>query len=264
MGIWLFSMQKEDFIAIAAIIIVLLFLGVMFLLTLFYFNNKKRRIIEEKRLLELEFNKELLKTKLEIQDETFRNISQEIHDNIGQTLSLLKLTIATAIPENIDQVTEALKNSKQMVIKTIQDIRNLAHSLNPDFIEQIGLPTAIKQQLELVDRTKKYEVVFDVKGEQIKYHSKKELVLFRVVQELINNIVKHAKANKISILMKYSESHLEISVADNGIGFDMNTLKTNKDIGIGLLNMNNRIKMIEGELNISSSIGEGTIASITI
>jgi signal transduction histidine kinase len=258
-------MQQEVIIVIAAVIIVLLFLGVMFLLALFYFNTKKRRLLEENRRLESEFNEELLKTRIEIQEETFQTISQEIHDNIGQTLALLKLTLNATNPEDADKVTTMMFNSKQLVAQSIHDLRNLSHTLNPYFIETIGLPNAINQLVDQLNKTKKYLATVEVTGPPVKFPAKKELIIFRVIQELLNNIIKHAQATKITIQMNYRKEQLTIKLSDNGAGFDAGrVLHYGSGNGIGLSNIRNRIKLIEGKFKIDSTIGKGTTISLAL
>ncbi len=257
--------EKEAIIVIAAVIIVLLFIGVMFLLALFYFNNKKRRLQQEKRHREATYAEELLKTRLEIQEETFRNISQEIHDNIGQSLSLVKLTIATAIPTDTVQITFALDRSKQFLTKAIQDLRNLSHSLSPDFLDSIGLPAALEQQLQQLEKTKQFTTSFTATDHHKRLNLQKELVILRIVQELLNNILKHAKATAVSIEMAYSETHLTVTVKDNGMGFDTTRLTaTQSHRGLGLINMDKRMQLVGGIITLSSKQGEGTTAVLYI
>ena len=221
-------------------------------------------MLAEKERMESVYTEELLRTRLEIQEETFRTISQEIHDNIGQNLTLLKLTIVTADPQNPTQVTQSLNNCRDMVSNAIKDVRNLAHSLNPDFIDTIGLSAAIKQQLDQLEKTNNYTTTFDATGYPEKLPSSKELVLLRVVQELLQNILKHAAATEVSIKMHYNDASLTITVSDNGKGFEVTGVQQDNLKGIGLLNMQNRVKMIGGKLTLTSAPGKGTSAFIEI
>jgi len=161
-----------------------------------YYNHLK-----EKQEMHSNFQQELLKTQLEIQEETFRNISQEIHDNIGQALSFVKLNLNTVDPHNASLVIDKLSESKNLLTKTIQDLRDIARSLNTDFISDIGLPVAIEQQVQMLERTKQYKINFLVEGTPFKNNSQRELVVYRIVQELLNNIVKHSEASEINIEM---------------------------------------------------------------
>jgi two-component system, NarL family, sensor kinase len=253
-------------IILLVVLITLIFLVAAGFLLLYVamYNQKKKKHKEEKIALQSVFENELLKTRLEIQEETFRNISQEIHDNIGQSLSLVKLTIATARPEDKEQVTGALASSKQLLTKAIQDLRNLSHSLSPDFLDTIGLPAALEQQLQQLEKTKQYTTTFTTTGHPEKLNLQKEMVLLRIVQELLNNTIKHARATAVSIDMKYQNTGLTITVKDNGIGFTPAPGTSPAAAGIGLTNIHNRMKMIESTISIQSAPGKGTAAILSI
>lgn len=221
--------------------------------------------LKEKQEMHSGFQQELLKTRLEIQEETFRNISQEIHDNIGQALSFVKLNLNTVDPHNAALVIDKLSESKNLLTKTIQDLRDIARSLNTDFISEIGLQVAIEQQLQLLDKTGQYQTHFSIQGDIFKNNSQRELVVYRIVQELLNNIVKHAEASDIKIEMQYLSEKLIITVQDNGKGFDTKAAHSaEKNNGLGLRNMTTRMNMINGTIDLYSSPDLGTKASIEI
>jgi len=225
-----------------------------------YYNHLK-----EKQEMHSNFQQELLKTQLEIQEETFRNISQEIHDNIGQALSFVKLNLNTVDPHNASLVIDKLSESKNLLTKTIQDLRDIARSLNTDFISDIGLPVAIEQQVQMLERTKQYKINFLVEGTPFKNNSQRELVVYRIVQELLNNIVKHSEASEINIEMHYLSEKLVITARDNGKGFDVKAVRLSaNNNGLGLRNMTNRMNMINGTIDIQSTLYSGTKAIIEI
>lgn len=248
---------NELIFTIAAVIVVLLFLGVLFMLTMIYYDKKKRSMVES-------FSQTLLQTRLEIQEETFKSISQEIHDNIGQSLSFIKLNISTLESKLASPIKETLTESKELLSKSIQDLRDIARSLSPDFINEIGLENAIKQQLQLLEKTGNYTIHFTAQGEQHKHDQHKELVVFRIVQELLNNIVKHAEASEIKASMDYQQQQLIITIADNGKGFDTATAHSTANNGLGLRNMQSRMTLINGFINIKSISGRGTQATIEL
>ncbi|HVX49042.1 MAG TPA: ATP-binding protein, partial [Chitinophagaceae bacterium] len=233
------------------------------ILLFIYFNQRKHKYIREKQTLETNYRQALLTTRLEIQEETFKTISQEIHDNIGQALSFVKLNINTVDVYSPEAAKEKLLESKNQLSQTIQDLRDLAKSLNPDFLTEIGLVGAIEQQLQLMQKTGLYQAGLSVAGDEYKNPLQKELVIFRVVQELLNNIVKHAEANAVGVVMQYKEDKLVITVTDNGRGFDTaGEAKTGK--GLGLPNMLNRMSLINGHITINSAAAMGTTATIEL
>jgi two-component system, NarL family, sensor kinase len=245
-----------------AILSILVFFIVIFISL---YQKRYYTHLKEKQEMHSSFQQELLKTRLEIQEDTFRNISQEIHDNIGQALSFVKLNLNTVDPYNSALVIDKLAESRQLITKTIQDLRDIAKSLNTDFISEIGLQVAIEQQLQMIERTKQYQTSFSIKGEVLKNNPQRELVVYRIVQELLNNIVKHADANSINIEMQYLSEKLIITVQDNGKGFDIIAARSvEMNTGLGLRNMTNRMNMIKGTIDIYSSAGAGTKAIIEI
>jgi signal transduction histidine kinase len=230
----------------------------MLLASLYGFYKYKAK--EKMRL----HQQELLTVRLEIQEQTYRTISQELHDNIGQVLSLVLLNINTVDVYNAEAAREKLAESKNLVKKAIQDIRDISKTLNTDFINEIGLTNAVDQQLELLKRTGVYATQLVVEGDLYGCEPERELLIFRIVQELLNNIVKHAGANQIIVSMRYELEKLVIKVCDNGKGFDVQTQALSHHKGLGLRNIPNRLKLIRGALFFESELKKGTTATIEI
>jgi two-component system NarL family sensor kinase len=153
--------------------------------------------------------------------------------------------------------------SKNQLSQTIQDLRDIAKSLNPDFITELGLTGAIEQQLQLLQKTGLYQTSLVVTGEEYKNQLQQELVIFRIVQELLNNIVKHAEATEVSVRMQYEADKLAIAVTDNGKGFNAAS-ESAANKGLGLQNMVNRMGLIKGVIAINSTPGNGTVALIEL
>jgi signal transduction histidine kinase len=228
--------------------------------------------IQRERLLQKErertrvrmHQQELLNVRLEIQEQTYRTISQELHDNIGQVLSLAVLNINTVKLDNTEGARKKLAESKDLLNNAIQDIRDISKTLNTDYIHQIGLTNAIDQQLQLLKRTGVYSTQLIVEGQPYKYEPERELMIFRIVQELFNNIVKHAEANQIVVSMKYEIEKLLIKVCDNGKGFNIQSQQPSQNKGLGLRNIPNRLKLIKGAISFESQPKQGTTATIEI
>jgi two-component system NarL family sensor kinase len=253
---------KEHEIVTGIVIVIIVFLlAAFFILALVtYYNKRKKGYILEKQTMQNNFQQELLQTQLEIQEQTFQNISQEIHDNIGQALSFVKLNINMIDLNQTEAAGNKLEESKKLLTKAIQDLRDLSKMLNTDFINETGLAAAIEQQLLILQKTGLYTIEFIIIGQKEKYQLQRELVTFRVVQELLNNIVKHAEATAVTITMDYQFDKLVITVTDNGKGFENNSGNT----GLGLRNIHNRIRLIKGNILFNSVITKGTITSIEL
>src|SRR5687767_7853237 len=180
----------------AIIITSLVFLLLGFFLVSFvvFHNRKQKKNKKEKHQLE----QELLRTQLEIQEQTLQTISQEIHDNIGQALSLVKLNLNTIDIGNESELLGKISDSLTLVSKAIQDLRDISKSLNTDNIVSIGLIRAIEYELEMI-RKAGFLIKKEVRGTIRKMDPQKELILFRIIQETLNNIIKHADAKSITI-----------------------------------------------------------------
>ncbi|HEX4374255.1 MAG TPA: ATP-binding protein [Puia sp.] len=251
---------------------VLIFLIITFL---FWRNNKlKKREFsllqkqkqDEKLNLQNEFQQTLLRTQLEIQEQTLKNISWEIHDNIGQILSLAKLNLGTVDMNDSVTVHEKIDDSKNLISKAIQDLRDVAKGLNTDHIKTLGLAKSTEHELEIIKKTGWFETFFEITGEIYKLEPQKELILFRIVQESFNNIIKHAKAGIIVVKMNYEQDCFSLKIYDNGHGFDVTDLNTNNidAPGLGIKNMWDRAQIIGAQLSITSSANEGTSVDIKL
>jgi signal transduction histidine kinase len=205
---------------------------------------------------------ELLRTRLEIQEQTLTNISAEIHDNIGQSLTFLKLHLNNIAGQFPSTAQNAVADCVNTVSKVLQDLRDLAKILNTDFIARAGLVEAIDQQLQFLNRTGLYHTQLLVEGDEEEYDAQRELVVFRVTQELLTNVVKHADASAITVTIGYSPTGLAISVKDNGKGFQVPQQPS--AAGLGLSNIKNRIGLINGSVNFESTPGRGTTMTIAI
>ena len=223
---------------------------------------KYNRYYSEKKKMEEEYQRNLLQSKIEIQEQTFKFIAQELHDNVAQNLTLAKMTLNGLInPEN-EAIHHQLLDTKELVGNSIREIRELSQNLTPNRVLENGLPYSVNKQLEIISNSGGPKFELEVVGIEKEIKPGYDLILFRIVQELVNNIVKHANANLITCKIHYTPLGLVITVKDDGIGFDTGVLLT-KD-GLGLLNMSSRAKSIGAVLETSSVPGKGTVGKITL
>jgi signal transduction histidine kinase len=215
--------------------------------------------------MQSQFSQTLLQSQLEIHEQTLKTISQEIHDNVGQVLTLAKLNLATSVVED-KQTAEKIKNSQQLIAKAIQDLRDLSRSLNTDYVEEMGLIRSIEYELEMLKKTETIETAFSMEGRVLRLEKQKELILFRIVQEAIHNTIKHADAKKIELSVYFYDHDMSITVKDNGKGFDLSPLHDAADgsFGLGLRNMNNRATLIGAKFLMESEPGKGTSVTIRL
>lgn len=241
---------------IIAVIIILIFLGVLFLLMLFYYNNKKGQMSKEKQLMRASFDKQLLESKLEIQEQTFDMISQEIHDNVGQILSLAKVQLS--IMEQKDEVDgKSLGTVKESISQAMTELRDIAKSLNSERLHQMSLADSISQEIRRINRSGFVKISADTTGTEKTISDHNKLIAFRIVQEGLQNILKHAGASEVNVSIRYLEDKMYIIIFDNGVGFNPETELQKRD-GLGLQNILRRAELVGGKADISSKPGEGT------
>lgn len=261
-------MQKLSEDIVLVIIITLFILLVVSFIVIFIILYQKRHqaFIKEKAVLQHEFQQTLLQSQLEIQEQTLHTISQEIHDNIGQVLSLVKLNLGTMSVNNLEVLGRKIHDSKELVGKAIQDLRNLAKGLNTSLINDLGLLRSVEYELDTVSKIGGLITRLEITGIPVKLDGKKELILFRIIQEVINNTIKHAQATELLIQINFDTGVLEITIMDNGKGFDLTLIDINENckFGLGVRNIQNRAQLIGASLHLSSIPQTGTTVAISL
>ncbi len=239
---------------------VVLLLG-MTLIFLFLFIQKKKKIhFEEKRKFKEDYTKELAKSQNEIRERALENISWEIHDNVGQLLSVSKLQLNRLEQQISEKNKKALHEVTSLVSKSLQDLRALSKSLNPVSIQKIGLVEALKLEIDRYNRLNFIKANLEIINSPFRLDKEKETILFRIVQEFIHNSIKHAKASRLDVILFFNNDFLEITVKDDGIGFNVDNENAKK--GIGLLNMKGRAQLIKSEFKLTSAPNLGTTGYI--
>ena len=262
----MFADKEEAYYTIILFSLFALLLITIVLMTAILYYNRRKKHLQEKKVLEVNFQQILLQTQLEIQEQTLKNISQEIHDNIGQALSLAKLNLNTMPEMNDEALQQKIVNSKQLVSKAIIDLRDLSRSLDTDYVQEMGLQRAIEYEMEMIRKTGTIETKMIVEGTLFRLEKQKELIFFRIVQETFNNILKHAGAKTIKVNISYGPDSFTLLIKDDGKGVDLQSLNNggNNKFGLGIRNMQSRAKLIGGDFNMTSIIGEGTEVKIIL
>lgn len=248
-------------IFVIATVLILLLLGFI-LIILFSYRKKQMNFAIQLENIKANAEKELLKTQLEIQEQTFQYISRDIHDNIGQFISLAKLQLNTLDFDQLHLAKDKIVHSADLLTQALDDLRDLSRSLSSDLIRNNGLVAAIELQIAYLRRLEVVEVNFKVLGENRFMDEQKEIFILRIIQEAINNIVRHSDARKVSLLLSYEQGQLSLSVADDGKGFDASVARNPKSSGI--INMTKRAKLIGATFGVRSSLGTGTNVSLSV
>lgn len=233
------------------LIIIVIALALLFILILI--NQKRQRHFQESiSALQLEHEKHILKTQVEIQEQTLEHISWEIHDNIGQSLTLAKLNLNTMNRNNPQSINESVANSIDHIEEAMADLRDVSHSLNSEVIKNQGLLKALETEIQRISRSTQLQVDMSVSGEPVYLPSEKELFIFRIIQEALNNVVKHAKASSVNLHLFYTDQQVQINIKDDGAGFDMVKVKAMNGSAAGLTNMEKRAKLFKGSFHLQS------------
>lgn len=257
--------QEIYFVLIIGIILGLLLVG--FIVTiLFLYQRRQQRQEQEMEKIKDMYEKEALRSQLEIQENTFKTIAQELHDNIGQMLSVTKLSLSLLPIEKDHQAFGPLQTSREVLNKAILDLSNLTKGLHTDRIAQIGLAESIRFELLALKNAGILQVQFHQEGTEVEFNEQKSIFLFRIFQEALNNILKHANATKVVVNLDYQENLFSLEMKDNGAGFNVSEKKQSATSysGVGLKSMVNRAKLIGADLTMKSEPGKGTTILIEL
>lgn len=244
--------EKEIIILIAIAIPTVLVVTVIVLFSVF--SRRKNRLLQEQEEAKKAFDRELAESQIEIREETLRNISWELHDNIGQLMTLAKIQaqMAQEKPKMLAEVSETISTG-------IDELRALSKLINPEALKGLSLKEAITLEIERFNRLKFIAATLTIKGKLRTMDPNTQVILFRILQEFFSNTIKHSKANTLQVKLDYGKDRLSITAADDGVGFD----GTNDFMGIGLKNMKTRAKLINCHLKIHSVKGEGTVLHLS-
>lgn len=204
-----------------------------------------------------------LQTQIEIQEQTFRKISTEIHDNISLTLSLSKIYLHDLNFNDNDDMSDKINLSVSLIKKAIGDLNGLSKSLNPDTVEKFGFIKSIEEQVNDIRKAELFKINFQVTGPPHSPGISTELIIFRMIQESLNNIIRHANATEANISLEYERTGLNVRIYDNGMGFNTEKIFSNNN-GFGLSNMKKRATIINARLLVESQPKNGTAINIHI
>lgn len=254
--------DKDVIIFIIAGTAILFLLGLFIISFLFFYQKKQNSYIKEKNQLKNNFRQELLKTQLEVHEHTLNHVSQEIHDNIGQVLAFIKLNLGTikSLPEAEKQ--ERIDESRDLVSHVITDLRDLSKSLSYETLATKGLAETIRTELNRINRAANFSLDFNIIGQSFPLSQQRELVVFRIFQECMQNIIKHSEANQLKITLQYSTELFNLIIQDDGIGFCPDDAI--EQVGAGMKNMKSRAKLIDATISITSSSGKGCITKVSL
>ncbi|MBL0911437.1 MAG: hypothetical protein IBJ09_03610 [Bacteroidia bacterium] len=252
--------NKELLIAMIAGSIVFLILAGFIIYFMFLYRQKQLLHANEQKRLEAQYQEAVMESRMEIQTQILQHVSSEIHDNLGQIASLINIHLHTFPPPENPQAEAKLQESRELLRRLTRDMRQLSQSLNTEHLSEKGFFRALEEESERIARTGIVSVHLNLPAPVPQLDKNIEVFLFRISQEILNNMLKHAQATEIHIDLELQPEHLAISFRDNGIGF-------NPDLALqegaarrrsGLRNLQKRCEWIHAGLEIESAPGEGS------
>lgn len=235
-----------------------------FLIVFFYLSRKK--IIQkelEKRDLEIHLHKEQLHAVIMTQEEERKRIAQDLHDDISSKLNIVSLNAHLLSAPNLtkDETKEITENIINLTAKALENSRKIAHNLLPPVFEKFGLNAGIEELCEEFESGKSVKVKYINDIEFDDSDIDRHLHVFRILQELMNNSLRHGKATQIWIAFKNVNGTNTCNYEDNGVGFDNKNTENQK--GLGMKNIDSRISFLNGTMKIDSEIGRGITVNFT-
>jgi two-component system, NarL family, sensor kinase len=253
--------QNEVFLVFILGTLFLFAFAIALISFLIQYKRKQQLHITEKMNLEYQFQQQLLQSRLEVQEQSLKYFSEEIHDNIGQALTLCKLHLHQLPHAEESDKDLLLEESTAILTKALNDMRSISHTLNGNYVSRMGLKESLEKETKYISSSRKVRTELIFNGEVANLPQEKELLIFRIIQECITNALKHGAPGTLSIELDYQPYYLSICIADDGTGF--NTVDV-KEPGLGLSNMQLRTTLLNGTMEITSKENEGTRINLKI
>jgi signal transduction histidine kinase len=251
------EVQKREIQLISLGVILLLIL----LITYFIYNRRK---LKAKAQLQEEINKQqelAARAVLDAEERERRRIAGDLHDGVGQMLSAALMNL-NGLLQKLNLKGDASLQAEQtlsLVNDSYDEMRSISHQMMPNALIKSGLAIAIKDFLNKIDKDV-IKISLETVGLKQRLDEQTETVLYRVIQETVNNVIKHSEANQLNIALIKDDEGVSVTIEDNGKGFDKTNLKT----GIGISNIYSRVEFLKGTVDIDSAPGKGTLIAIYI
>jgi len=254
------AVSKEQIVLLAYVIIAMLLFSALFIVFFTTYQKHKNKLLLDQVEQQRKFDEELVATQQEIQDETLKYVGRELHDNIGQMLVMSTMQMNAAVKIiNDDGVKIKVSNAAETLKSTLDEVRALSKSLNSDVIFNLGFDATVKNEIERLNKTGLIQSRLTITGEKVNFENKKdELILFRMLQEFFSNTLKYAEAENLNVAINYHKDRLELSVEDDGVGFDINSVEK----GSGLINIEKRAELINADFQLESQSEMGTTLNL--
>jgi two-component system, NarL family, sensor kinase len=255
---------KVDFVfmfTIATAVMLLLAFSII-IFVIFY----QKRILSEqlkRQQLEVEYQQKMLQAALESQEKERSRLASDLHDSVGAMLSTIRLTLHPVVKAGNGQ---PLDQTKQLLDETIETVRRISRDLLPAGLEKFGLTHAIQELCERINSSDIVTVQFSENGNVIEMDKKREVLVYRIIQEMLNNAIRHSKASLLKIQLMWTDT-LQLVIQDNGEGFDYEGFKTRQassKAGLGLYSIETRVQLLGAKLKYDTVFPSGSQFTVKI
>ncbi|WP_236838655.1 sensor histidine kinase [Caldalkalibacillus salinus] len=199
---------------------------------------------------------------IQAQEEERKRLAREIHDGPAQSMAhlVLRMDLVDKVLSTGDELRakEELQSLKQSARESLADVRRIIFDLRPMALDDLGLVPTLKKYIERIQQKVDVKIKFKTKGKEIHSSSSLDVAVFRLIQESLNNIIKHAQATKATVNLSFSSDHVQVVIEDNGVGFDQDNQSQSESEGFGLMGMKERVKLLEGDFQVYSEPSKGT------
>ncbi|WP_299758200.1 sensor histidine kinase [uncultured Pontibacter sp.] len=248
---------------------VMLVLAVGIIVFVVHYQRRMLQHQEHLRNLQAVKQQQVLEATFQAQEDERRRVARDLHDEVGAMLALIRLNLYQMVSNVEAKDTKLLTSAegmKQQLDEVLGSVRRISHDLMPVVLEKMGLAKALDALRRTLAASGQIELIINYNDKSIRLKPQHELLLYRMVQELLNNTIKHAKASVVEIALGFNPTETRLQYKDNGIGFDMAALEQQQDLtgGVGLMSLQSRAALLNGSISITSSPGGGTAADISI
>ncbi|TCK67634.1 histidine kinase/DNA gyrase B/HSP90-like ATPase [Winogradskyella wandonensis] len=251
------SAQENSVVLMLLFATIFLTLVTLGLILFFYFSRKK--VIQkerEKAELKIANQQKILETSIAIQELERKRIAQDLHDAISSKLNIVSLSTNVLLSDK--KTTNKQKKTLEQILEitstTLESSRKIAHDLLPPILDKFGLKAALEELFEDYCKNTQIDIQYDL--EELEISKEKQLHLFRILQELVNNSIRHGKADELVVFLEENDNGYKLRYQDNGLGFDVEAVK--KKAGIGMQNIMSRARILNGKFHYDSQIGKGS------
>jgi signal transduction histidine kinase len=266
----MFNNSNSILIISGTAILLLMGIGLIIFVVIYQQQQLKQKYQQQKQIQELkdEMQRQLLESALEVQEVERVRIAKDLHDEVGAMLSATKMSFNQLLRkiDNTSDLTALGKQTKELLEESIGHVRRISKELVPSTLEDFGLMSAIDEFIQKIHLASGVLFVFSHEGIEAnqRFDKKIELTIYRIAQELVNNALKHAEAEQITLKLATEVNKIIFTFTDNGKGFNLESVRKDPKSGLGMRNIESRLSVINGKLDMNSVIGQGTNTVVEI